>query len=302
MAESLTTTVELALGADLTADPATWGWTDASGYVTGSASITQGRSDADSNTKACTLRLTVDNTDGRFSRLNPSGAWFGQLQRNTPIRATVSWDVGQESQRFAGYISELPPRWAPGLNDQWVDLVANGVIRRLEKSDAITSPLKQHLTTMTPTPAGYWPLEDPEGSTHAASAIDGVAEMRQVSVAAKGNSGKPIDFGTIEGPPGGGIAPSLPLAFTSLRGSAVVSDSAWSVAFWVLLSAPDGAASRDILRVDCDGDIPWWNIKVNDSQVTLSALDLNGTSHQFAQLNFLEEWTQPYNGDRKSVV
>jgi hypothetical protein len=84
--------VALALGADLTADPSTWSWTDVTAYAMltdGGVSITRGRSPEQTQTPPSSCTLRVNNADGRFARLNPLGAYYPQLRKNTPLRVRV---------------------------------------------------------------------------------------------------------------------------------------------------------------------------------------------------------------------
>lgn len=65
-------------------------WTDITDHVRTSngVPITRGRSDEASQVDRGTVRLKLDN-DGRFSPRNPTGPYYGQLGRNTPIRIGV---------------------------------------------------------------------------------------------------------------------------------------------------------------------------------------------------------------------
>lgn len=93
--------VELALAADLTADPSTWSWTDISRYVryADGITITRGRADEFSTASPATAKLTLLN-DGRFVTRNPTGAYYGTISRNTPLRVMVRPDVNTASDGF----------------------------------------------------------------------------------------------------------------------------------------------------------------------------------------------------------
>jgi len=66
-------------------------WTDITSYVRYSdrISIRRGRSAEASQASTSTCTMTLDNRDGRFSPRNPTGAYYGQIGRNTPIRVSV---------------------------------------------------------------------------------------------------------------------------------------------------------------------------------------------------------------------
>lgn len=80
--DPLSTKVELNLGGT---------WTDITAYVKARDGIviSRGRSDESGGISPSGCRLALINRDGRFSPRNPSGPYYGQLSRNTPIRVSV---------------------------------------------------------------------------------------------------------------------------------------------------------------------------------------------------------------------
>lgn len=94
--------VELALGADLsTTDVTSWTWTDITRYVrfADGITITRGRSDEFSTAAPSKAALTLLN-DGRFVIRNPTGAYYGLIARNTPLRILVRPDVNTATDAF----------------------------------------------------------------------------------------------------------------------------------------------------------------------------------------------------------
>lgn len=67
-------------------------WTNITSKVRTEEGITirRGRADEASSQEASTCLLTLDNRDGRFSPRNPSGPYYGQIGRNTPLRVSVN--------------------------------------------------------------------------------------------------------------------------------------------------------------------------------------------------------------------
>ena len=67
-------------------------WTDVSSYVYArdKVRITRNRQNEGSGAQASTCSLTFDNRDGRFSPRNPSGAYYGAIGRNTPIKVETA--------------------------------------------------------------------------------------------------------------------------------------------------------------------------------------------------------------------
>lgn len=69
-------------------------WTDISSFVHMSpggdtVAITRGRPNEGSSAEPSTCTLSLNNSDGRFSPRNPTGAYYGSIGRNTPLRVRV---------------------------------------------------------------------------------------------------------------------------------------------------------------------------------------------------------------------
>jgi hypothetical protein len=73
--------------------------------------------------------------------------------------------------RAHGEVTSWPPRWHHSGGDRHVPITAAGILRRLRQGDApIQSPLRRSLAE-SPGLVAYWPMEDDEGATQAASAL-----------------------------------------------------------------------------------------------------------------------------------
>jgi hypothetical protein len=57
--------------------------------------IRQGKASEDGTVPPCSARMTLKNTTGNYSPRNPLGAWYGTLNRNTPIRQAIR--VGRDT-------------------------------------------------------------------------------------------------------------------------------------------------------------------------------------------------------------
>lgn len=66
-------------------------WTNISSYVRDAQNVTikRGRANEAKQADPQTCSMVLDNRDGRFSPRNPSGAYFGTIGRNTPIRVSL---------------------------------------------------------------------------------------------------------------------------------------------------------------------------------------------------------------------
>lgn len=82
---------QVALGADLTADPRSWAMTDCTTYLytRDNLTIARGRPDEASTAETSECDVTANNRDGRWSTRNANSTWYGQLRKGTPFRIGV---------------------------------------------------------------------------------------------------------------------------------------------------------------------------------------------------------------------
>jgi hypothetical protein len=154
-------------------------WTDISSYVQQRANIvvTSGRADETTTAQPCQMTLTLNNRDGRFTPRNPYGAYYGYIGLNTEIRLSAPTTVIQEelTYRFSGEVSEWPPLWDQTGNDVYVQLVASGILRRLNQSSEsnVGSTLFNYYDSLDDAtmPVAWWPCTDASGSSQFASGL-----------------------------------------------------------------------------------------------------------------------------------
>jgi hypothetical protein len=79
---------EVAPGADPSAPPADWNFTSEGirWRTKAGIEITLGRDDEDDEAKPGSCELTFDDRDGRLSPRNVLGPWYGEIDKNTPMR------------------------------------------------------------------------------------------------------------------------------------------------------------------------------------------------------------------------
>lgn len=248
--------VEIALGADLTDTALSFAWTDVTAYVLvrDLIIITRGRGDEYSSAPPATCRLTVDNTDGRWTRTNPVGAWYGQLGKNTPLRVRVNVGAGYVT-RFTGFIDELPPRWDKSGNHAFAPITASGLLRRIRQGGAFRSALYRAHTDgyfSTGVPVAYWPCEDGSGATSIASGIGGPAML-------VGGEQTFASDSTIAG------SDPLPVVSDTSSWVGVVpsytSSSTWAVR-WVMRIPEAPASTQTLLRWTTGGGLYIWQLNV----------------------------------------
>lgn len=166
--------VYLAFDGPYAAAPA---WIDVTPYVDVQAgiSITTGRTDGLSDVNASTCSITVDNSDGRWTPSNPSGAWYGQIRKGCWLRIDVLPLSGTVSRRFTGYITALPT--AVGGLYASTQLTASDVMVLFTQSPKLPTMIAAEWMA-DPVGAqyivGYWQLHEPAGATYS-SDISGQA-------------------------------------------------------------------------------------------------------------------------------
>lgn len=223
--------VRIAWGADLTADPATWTWTDVTsdvwqGLNNGINISPMGRSPQTTTAQpaGCTLRLK--NPNGQYTPYNPGGANYPNVRLGTPVQVRVSFDGGSTwSIRFQGEAASWAPGWDAQGKFAYVVLTAAGITRRLGSgSKPLRSPLVRAISASSP--FAYWPLEDGPRAERVSS-YSGSAAVSLVRILATG----PAEFGAVQPATGATAMPSF------IRGGALqfavrsTVSSAWTVEF-----------------------------------------------------------------------
>ncbi len=230
----LVSRVQIALGADLSADPLTWAWEDITRFVRTDLgiSLTVGRRDEATTVTTGSGQIRLDNRDGRFSRRNPNSPYYGLLSMNTPIWVTVDAGSGEKT-RMEMYVNEWPTRWDRSGNDSTVTIACAGILRRLAQGGISRSALTRSVTASDP--VACWLLEDPTTATEGASAVSGGHPM----VATSFSPDLTVAFGETGAP--GGVASAFVPDGSTLTGQVDnCSSTAWC--FQVASLGPTGGA------------------------------------------------------------
>lgn len=194
-ASPLTARIQIALGADLSADWRSWNWLDITERVRTDLGvyIQRGRRDQNSLVTPSVALLKFGDTTGDLSRRKPTSPYYNLLTKNTPIWIQLNPGSGFVD-RFHGYVNEWPRRWAdPSGTDSFVLVRCGGVMRRLAQGNEVDDSIDR--TILGDSPTYYWRIDDAAGSTSAASSMPNGGSPMVVS--------GPIVFGDLVGPPGG---------------------------------------------------------------------------------------------------
>lgn len=188
-------TVEAAFGADLTAAPGTWSYTDISDRLL-DRPITKrfGRSPGAKTTDAGAVAFTLDNNDAALTPLNPLSDYWPDVVLGLPIRITVN-PTGTPTVWWSGYADSWQPDFTPtteGEPSAVIRVTASGILRRLTQG---AKPLRPalHRAIVGDGPAQFWALTDGTDATQAASSIAGGVPLLPFLAPS---------FGEVDGPAG----------------------------------------------------------------------------------------------------
>ncbi|HWB36041.1 MAG TPA: hypothetical protein VHA75_08460, partial [Rugosimonospora sp.] len=171
-----------AFGADLTADPDTWDFTEVTDYlrVPEQPTIKRGRTAEAQQAQPSTATFALNNPDGRFTPRRAMSPYYPYIRRDTPVRLTVDVGTG-EIERFSGFVDTIAPAWDTSGKFRTAAVSASGILRRL--STGTGKPVNSALwrATVAAGPVAYWPLEDGIDATSGGSAITGGQPMVPIS-------------------------------------------------------------------------------------------------------------------------
>lgn len=152
--------------------------------------VTRGRQDEFGTIEAATLSLTLNNNDGRFTLGRAAPVY--PLKVGMPIRVST-FPVGGifYVPRFTGYVNTWPVEWPGGKTVSKAAISASDRFARLARRSLSGTVLRNEITTRSP--AAYFPLNEPVGST-AATSTDGSYTLQQAG------TGTNVVFGATTAP------------------------------------------------------------------------------------------------------
>lgn len=255
-------TVLLAFGADLTADPATWTFTDVTPDWETAVPITtkDGRSEGATQAEAAEATFALRCPDARYMPDDPRSIHWPDVVDGTP--AWVILDAGEGDYDIVqGFVASWVPEW-PSRNRSYciVKVTVRGILDRLGRGTApLTPPLQRAI--VADAPAVAWGLGDGPNATQAASMLPGGTPMTV--------AGAPV-FGETPGPVGtAGTALRIvttgdtPLGSASARVS--VGSGGWTIEGWgsAVMSSGASLAYAPIFGWETSGGTwPLWQANI----------------------------------------
>lgn len=270
--------VHAAFGADLTASPGTWTWTDLSSRLRAEPIRTRaGKSSGARHVSPGTCTVTLVNDDAALTPLHPMSPYWPNVELGTPLRVRVQW-AGVWYERFAGFADQWEPTYlSTGVVGQMasaVRITASGILRRLEQG-AQPELSAMRRTISASGPVAYWPAEDGQAASQAGASIAGTAALRvsggvefrlvEDYVTFAGNA---LRFGTTalaDLADGGTLAALLPADATTATGG-----GAWTVHAAMLVDTLS-TLSGDVVVAEwttTGGTYTRWQIKVTTTSRT----------------------------------
>ncbi|GAB2731838.1 hypothetical protein [Streptomyces bullii] len=177
-------------------------------------------------------------------------------------------EITNRQIRFAGEYSDWPPKWSRGGHLITVEGEASGILRRLNQGD---KPLQSTLRRRIPSDStliAYWPMEDGQEATSAASALPGIRPMtvKNFEFAANDRLGGSAPLPEVQ--PGGSF-------------SAVVPPPASGTGPWqveLVNYIPVAPTANTVLyEIQASGTGNLYRVRVATNLVELQVLDREGT-------------------------
>jgi hypothetical protein len=264
-------------------------WTDITAftYVRNGINITDmGRADWTSALRPAQVTMTLNNRDGRFTPKLAAGAYFPNITRNTQLRVSVNAQsitgVSYSGFRFWGEISEWPPHWDPSGKEVSVDIVANGIWRRMSQLQTTLGSAftRYNAITLTGTsqPRAYWPMEDGTGSGQLVSfdSVAGTANAVQsfITGAAGLSLAANTDFKGSDGIPVLNAAKII--ATVPAGGTATVNCTRFLISVPANGDSASGTTNWNLAEIDSSGTIAKFEVYLNATGTLLIQLRNSG--------------------------
>lgn len=221
-----------------------------------------------------------DPTD-KWRPTNPESPLYGLAGRNMPVRVTVDG-----STRAYAEASSFQPEQELG-GPRMVNLTAEGLQRRLGLwTERLRSPLYRMLSAQPL--CAYWPLEDGQDATAAASATSTAPAARVVDV----------EFGDDNAPGGAAAAVTLRTVGTSRIAGQVpiwtVPTNGYSIMFYFRLpTAVSSGSAVTLAEFRTAGRVTRWVLGINNSPTfSLDGYDSEGVAVVNRTVNVVEDPTE----------
>ena len=224
------------------------------------------------------------------------------------LSGVADWDI-----RGTCEVPAWPPSWDTSGQDVWVSVEAAGVLRRLgQGASPLLSPLRRALTgagvtrqtTSDLLPVCYWPIEDPDGATVAASGLPGGTPMTV--------SGGTIEWASVSSP-GSTALPDLRQSTGTLSGPVTGVSSTWGVGCmvqytdttsWTCLTIQMGSSTYARLQITVGATVTvTGHTSTGSSTILTGAIDLSDGEPHWIELHCdAVDYALRVDGDEKDSM
>jgi hypothetical protein len=252
-------------------------WTTCAGYSESGWRVRIGP-DVETGYQPSSFSMTLNNDDLSMDPSNVSSPNHGKIGRNTRARirinsTTLMWGEAASWQPDAT-IDHVP---GAGRGRAWVDLTAEGLLRRLGRwTEPIESPLRRY-TSSHSNLIGYWPLEDPSTATTLEQVVPG---------AAVGSFSGSVSLAGSDGAGGSGSSVEINSG-SRLRGRFAASGaSGFQVSWATQLAAVPSSGTHMPLITWTDSTGRTWMFMVSNTQFAFYVFDQDGLLLKSSAVSF----------------
>ena len=277
--------VEIAFNAGVTTPAASRTWTDVTQWAMFEPGIDigHGRADWRGATDANTLRLTLNNSDGRFTAGLASSPYYPNVKLGRPIRVTAT--LGSASTRYVGFIDEWPVEWPATVGTfATATISATSRLAWLGNRVELLSIIEQEI--LLDDPVAYYTLGEAAGAVSASDTSGNNAPALTQT-----GSGAAVVFGNATGPGTDGLTAAQ---FTA-DGNALINPAAYTSAVadmtldcFFSMTAVTASSGSTVAFLDAGAlALGAWTdgrvyAKVGASQINSAATYLDGSTHHLA--------------------
>jgi hypothetical protein len=278
-------------------------WTNITSWCQWPAEISFGRPDQFSDVEPATLRMAINNNDGRFTMGKTDGPYGANIQPGVRIRVTLTLNAVAYA-RFDGHVDAWPTDWL-GSDDRAAEsaITATCRLKRIGGNQAELRGLPAE-EALADGASLLYPLDESSGATSAGN-LATVREQASAALAQFGSTGGTVSFGAADGPgpdgPSGATFEPGPFGAQYLKATPIQAGAATAITLvcWfrttaipaafeqVMVALGNSGAEQLSLQLAIDGTLQgfyiadgrgaWGNAggpAVNDGRLHMAALTL----------------------------
>lgn len=214
------------------------------------------------------LTAQLANDDDRYRTSNPHSPLKGKAGRNTPCRVSVGGTVRGVAEIRDWECDQTEDfRRTPARGRAWTDIRGGGLLERVAQwTENLQSDFEQYNTDEVDDLAGYWPMQDPRGTTQPYTPVAGAGVFLLQGIA----------FDSQQRPPGSGPLADIAvddLAIFRFTGGTQDSTAGWqySIATYLVASDATPEAFTICSLQALDGSTVSVTVNITDGELVLLA-------------------------------